>query len=98
LARAARGTGTAPGRFLFQPLKPQVKVERAGPQGASMDDWAESGEEVERRLTAREMAADPGVLPLHTHAQAGTKGGRGKKASDRLSHEGVAGVLRASGV
>ena len=26
LARAARGTGTAPGRFPFEPLKPQVKV------------------------------------------------------------------------
>jgi hypothetical protein len=76
-----------------------VWKERAGPQSASMDDWAGSGEEVERRLTAQEMAAaDSDVLRLHTHAQAGTKGGRGKKASDRLSHEGVAGVLRASGV
>jgi hypothetical protein len=60
--------------------------ERAGPQRASMGDWAGGGEEVERRLTAREMAAaDSDVLPLHTHAQAGAKGGRGKKASDTIT-------------
>jgi hypothetical protein len=60
--------------------------ERAGPQGALMeDDGAGSGEEVERRLTAQELAADPFTLPLHTHAQAGAKGGRGKKASDNIT-------------
>ena len=51
--------------------------ERAGPQSEAMDDRGGSGEEVERRLTAQEMAAaDSDVLPLHTHAQAGAKGGR----------------------
>jgi hypothetical protein len=60
--------------------------ERAGPESASTDDWAGSGEAVERRLTAREMAAaDSDVLPLHTHAQAGAKGGRGKKASNKVT-------------
>lgn len=41
--------------------------------------------EIERRLTAQEMAQSDEVLPQPTHADAGSKGGRGKKATDNVS-------------
>jgi len=41
--------------------------------------------EIERRLTAPELAQSEKVLPVLSHSEAGAKGGRGKKASDKIT-------------
>lgn len=48
----------------------------ASPNGLGIEK-----QEIERRLTAQELAASDDVLPAMTHAEAGAKGGRGKKAA-----------------
>jgi hypothetical protein len=72
-------------------------VRRAG-QGNNADRGYYSTDEAERatgitrvqvsrwrKRLARDLAADPDVPPSLTHAEAGAKGGRGKKASDNIT-------------
>ena len=51
----------------------------ASPNGLGLER-----KEIERRLTAQELAQPDGVAVALTHAEAGAKGGRGKKAHDNV--------------